>query len=323
MRTYKVVQSTRLDAILDPGWGRQNFLWGQAPWLPAGAGADVACEELRDRLGQYCNVIDYIGIVFTRLLYCNAVLAGLPLHHCSKFCGLLSESSWNFVIAVTWHLLWQSCTGCQSCRESSSGCVSELLTPAADIPYTDILMSRTSLCRVHNASSGRAFSVAAAQAWNRLPIELRQLFLTPSFKYKLNSFLFELTSGNSHRTDDVMRPRSVCRFFFFFQSSSIRGFTARQMTAFRSFLSLVFLKMWSIVSPVHAVMLFIHHVFGLPLARFPGRVYVIISFSRLSCFLMVCSKWVSFFFFIASKRDLLTPAISSTHWFVRLAVHHT
>jgi len=32
---------------------------------------------------------------------------------------------------------------------------------------------------------------------------------------------------------------------------------------------------------------------------------------------------VSFLFFIASKRDLLTPAFSSTYWFVRLAVHDT
>jgi len=75
------------------------------------------------------------------------------------------------------------------------------------------------------------------------------------------------------------------------------------------------------ISPVSAVMLFIHNVFGLPLARFPGRVNIVMSFSRLSCFLMVCHSKVSFLFFIASKRYLLIPAFSSTHWFVHLAVH--
>jgi len=42
----------------------------------------------------------------------------------------------------------------------------------------------------------RAFSVAALQAWNRLPMELRQLRSTPLFKRKLKTFLFTVELQN-------------------------------------------------------------------------------------------------------------------------------
>ena len=57
----------------------------------------------------------------------------------------------------------------------------------------------------------------------------------------------------SIRTGDLQRYVFFFFFFFvFFQSTSIQGLTTRQMTALHSLLSLIFLKMASIVSPVAA-----------------------------------------------------------------------
>ena len=73
--------------------------------------------------------------------------------------------------------------------------MSDLLTATADVP------SKASL---HSANSGdfvvpatrlrlgdRAFSVAAARAWNVLPIDLKSTHDTQTFKRKLKTFLYD------------------------------------------------------------------------------------------------------------------------------------
>ena len=60
----------------------------------------------------------------------------------------------------------------------------------------------------------RAFSVAAPQAWNRLPTELKLMRSTPAFKHclKHSSSGLPTVTSSSVRTnlDNVMRRRSSC-----------------------------------------------------------------------------------------------------------------
>src|SRR6218665_333461 len=66
----------------------------------------------------------------------------------------------------------------------------------------------------------------------------------------------------------------------------------------------------SIVSPVHCLTLPNQLVFGLPLARAPGVVPWIISFSKhLSFFLIMCPKYISFLFFSDLSRLCLSVRI--------------
>ena len=57
----------------------------------------------------------------------------------------------------------------------------------------------------------RAFSVAAPQAWNRLPTELKLLRLTDSFRHDLKTFLFLSVYVTRIRIDSVMRLPSSNR----------------------------------------------------------------------------------------------------------------
>jgi len=90
--------------------------------------------------------------------------------------------------------------------------ISDLLTSVASIPGRSTL--RTSSCgnlivpRTRRRIGDRAFSVAAPQAWNRLPTELKLLQSTDSFRCDLKTFLFHSVYGNRIQTDSVMCPRS-------------------------------------------------------------------------------------------------------------------
>ena len=70
----------------------------------------------------------------------------------------------------------------------------ELLESVADMPGRASLRSagRCSLNvpRTRLKMGERAFSIAAPQAWNRLPVELRLVKNTLSFKKQLETFLF-------------------------------------------------------------------------------------------------------------------------------------
>jgi hypothetical protein len=72
--------------------------------------------------------------------------------------------------------------------------MSNQLTAVADVPSRSALrdaargnfiVPRTRLKLVE-----RAFSIAAPQAWNRLPTELKTLHSTPAFKRAMKTFLF-------------------------------------------------------------------------------------------------------------------------------------
>ena len=82
-----------------------------------------------------------------------------------------------------------------------------------------------------------------------------------------------------------LRDASICSVL---QPSSIRGLATPWTYFLHLSVSSVILIDSSTESPVHALMLSIHAVRGLPRLRSPGIVPCIISFSRqLPCFLMV------------------------------------
>jgi len=104
-------------------------------------------------------------------------------------------------------------------------CMKNLLTAVADVPSRNFVIPRT-----RRKLGERAFSVAAPQAWNRLPTDLKTLRSTPAFKRSLKTFLFRaaynvwflglyipllLTNFQFYRffnvPDIVMRRRSICR----------------------------------------------------------------------------------------------------------------
>jgi len=81
--------------------------------------------------------------------------------------------------------------------------ISDLLTSVADVSARSALRASSSgdlvVPRTRRRIGDRAFSVAAARAWNRLSTELKLLRSTTTFRRQLKTFLFPSTCG--HRED--------------------------------------------------------------------------------------------------------------------------
>jgi len=145
------------------------------------------------------------ALVLSRLDYCNAVLAGLPasasapLHlqwvpHAAarivfkiKPCDRpLQELHWLPVAERT------VCKLCLLVNKTTLGHTPDYIARASR--RADLNVPRT--CR---RIGNRAFSIAASQAWNRLPTELKQLRSTASFRQKLKTHLLAyLTYGTEN-----------------------------------------------------------------------------------------------------------------------------
>ena len=78
--------------------------------------------------------------------------------------------------------------------------MSNQLTAVADVPSRSALRDAAKgnfvVPRTRLKLGERAFSVAAPQAWNRLPTELKTLRSTLAFKRALTTFLFEQAHDN-------------------------------------------------------------------------------------------------------------------------------
>ena len=74
--------------------------------------------------------------------------------------------------------------------------INNLLTAVADVPSRSALRDATKgnfvVPRTRLKLGERAFSVAAPQAWNRLPTELKLMRSTPMFKRALKTCLFRI-----------------------------------------------------------------------------------------------------------------------------------
>ena len=162
-----------------------------------------------------------VALVFSRLDYCNAVLAGFPavtlaplqrvLHAAARLVnGLrphdhitsaLKELHW---LPIAQRIDYKLCLLVhKSVIGNAPAYLTNLLTAVADVP------SGPSRFALRDASNGnfvvprtrlklgdRAFSVAAPLAWNRLPTELKTSRSTAVFKRGLKTFLFRIAYDN-------------------------------------------------------------------------------------------------------------------------------
>jgi len=167
---------------------------------------------VRNRLGQEVATRLVCAFVFSRLDYCNAVLAGLPastlqplqkvmnsaarlvlnLRPGEPTTAALRQLHW---LPVRQRIEYKLCLLVHlSIHGQAPAYLLELLESVADMPGRASLRSagRCSLNvpRTRLKMGERAFSVAAPQAWNRLPVELKLVKNTLSFKKQLKTFLF-------------------------------------------------------------------------------------------------------------------------------------
>jgi len=117
---------------------------------------------------------------------------------------------WHLLNSTLWLQLFKNCTSCQSLRGSSTSCAcwftSYFWDTRRNISQTfwhrlPIFHGRSTLrassCgnlvmpRTRRWIGDRAFSVAAPRAWNRLPTELKLLWLMDLFRRDLKTFLFD------------------------------------------------------------------------------------------------------------------------------------
>ena len=169
---------------------------------------------VRQLLGRDVTIQLVTALVFSRLDYCNAVLAGLPastlaplrrvLHAAARLVNCLRPR--DHVTSALKELHWLPIVQridyklCLLVHKSIIGhapaYMSSLLTAVADVPSRSALRDATKgnfvVPRTRLKLGERAFSVAAPQAWNRLPTELKIMRSTPSFKRALKTFLVRI-----------------------------------------------------------------------------------------------------------------------------------
>ena len=143
-----------------------------------------------------------VALVFSHLDYCNAVLAGLPattlaplqrvLHGAARLVNgrrprdhvtsALKELNW---LPIAQRIEYKLCLLVHKSIVSQAPVyMNNLLTAVADVPsrsaLRDAMKGNFVVPRTRLKLGERAFSVAAPQAWNRLPTELKTLRSTPA-----------------------------------------------------------------------------------------------------------------------------------------------
>ena len=172
-------------------------------------------------MGRKCGVTSWfvtiklvVALVFSRLDYCNAVLAGLPavtlaplqrvLHAAARLVNDLRPH--YHVIQALKDLHWLPIVQrieyklCLLVHKSTIGhtpdYINNLLIAVADVPSRSALRDAASgnlvVPRTRLKLGERAFSVAAPVTWNRLPRDMKMLRSTPLFKRALKTFLFRI-----------------------------------------------------------------------------------------------------------------------------------
>ena len=153
------------------------------------------------------------ALILSRLDYCNAVLAGLPASTLAPLQRVLNAAARlvlelgprDHVSAALHELHWlpirkridyKLCLLAHNVRIGHAPeYMTELLTATSDVPSKATLRSSNSGDFVIPATrlrlGDRAFSVAAARAWNTLPTELKSTHVTSTFKRKLKTFFYD------------------------------------------------------------------------------------------------------------------------------------
>jgi len=168
--------------------------------------------SVRQLLGRDVTIKLVVALVFSRLDYCNAVLAGLPaatlaplqrvLHAAARLVNGLRPR--DHITSALKELHWLPIAQridyklCLLVHKSLVGnapiYLTNLLTAVADVPSRSALRDASNgdfvVPRTCLKLGKRAFSVAAPLAWNRLPSALKTMRSTPAFKRNLKTFLF-------------------------------------------------------------------------------------------------------------------------------------
>ena len=151
--------------------------------------------------------------MLSRLDYCNSVLAGLPasilaplqrvLHAAARLVnGLrphdhvsptLKKLHW---LPIKQRVDYKLCLLVHKVVVGHApSYLTGMLTAVTDVPSRSILLAASNgdyvVPRTRLKFGERAFSIAAPQAWNRLPTELKVMGSTPAFKRCLKTFFFK------------------------------------------------------------------------------------------------------------------------------------
>jgi len=170
--------------------------------------------SVRYSLGCDVAIQLVVALVFSRLDYCNAVLAGLPattlaplqrvLHAAARLVnGLrprdhvtsaLRELHW---LPIAQRIEYKLCLLVHKSIVSKVPVyLKNLPTANADVPslaaLREAMKGNFVVPRTRLKLGERAFSVAAPQVWNHLPTDLKTLCSTPAFKRSLKTFLFRM-----------------------------------------------------------------------------------------------------------------------------------
>ena len=174
--------------------------------------------SVRVLLGRDVTVRLVTALVFSRLDYCNAVLAELPaatlaplqrvLHAAARLVGdlrprdhvtqTLRELHW---LPIKQRVEYKLCLLVHKALVGHAPAyLSDILTPVSDVPSRSALRDASRgdcvVPRTRLKLGQRAFSVAAPRAWNRLPTDLKLTRSTPTFKRLLKTFLFQAAYNN-------------------------------------------------------------------------------------------------------------------------------
>ena len=170
--------------------------------------------SIRQQLGRDVTAGLVVALVFSRLDYCNVVLAGLPaatlaplqrvIHAAARLVADLRPN--DHVTPAIKELHWLPIAQridfklCLLVHKTLVGhapiYLSNMLTAVGNIPSRSALRDASHgnfvVPRTRLRLGDRAFSVAAPRAWNLLPTEVKAMRSTPVFKRALKTFLFRV-----------------------------------------------------------------------------------------------------------------------------------
>jgi hypothetical protein len=168
--------------------------------------------QVRRMLGPDVTKTLVSAFVFSRLDYCNAVLAGLPKSTTNTLQrvqnaaarlvldlgprdGVTSAMRQLHWLPVRYRVKYKLCVLMHAVViHQSPAYITDVVTATADIAARASLRSATSLAydvpRTRTEFGKRAFSVAGPKQWNKLPVSLRSVADTAKFKAELKTVLF-------------------------------------------------------------------------------------------------------------------------------------
>jgi hypothetical protein len=182
------------------------------------------------QLGRGVTIKLVVALVFSRLDYCNAVIAGLPATTLAPLPRVLHAAALlvnglrpcNHVTSILQELQWLSIAQCRDyrlCLQMHKSVIgnapiylTNLLTAVTDVPSRSALRDASNsdfvVPKTRLKLGERAFSVAVPLTWNRLPSLFETMWSTTAFKRGLKTFIY--------RTAYIDQSFLLCFYSHFF-----------------------------------------------------------------------------------------------------------